>query len=126
MAVPLKWHSRSVLLSFHWMILPILGLGAVSFVISWILTYLTMGIAPKLGFVDKPGGHKVHANPKPLGGGIAIFLGFVLPLVAVLLIVNLTKAPALYRSNTISDELQIALKSGAVRQTRLALTFLGT
>jgi UDP-GlcNAc:undecaprenyl-phosphate GlcNAc-1-phosphate transferase len=99
------------------MILPILGLGAVSFVISWIGTYLIMRIAPKLGFVDKPGGHKVHTNPKPLGGGVAIFLGFALPLVIVLLIVKVSHAP--------SDELQSALRSGAVRQTPMALTFLG-
>ena len=28
-------------------------------------------IAPRLGFVDKPGGRKIHSNPKPLGGGVA-------------------------------------------------------
>ncbi|UCG31823.1 MAG: hypothetical protein JSU68_09165, partial [Phycisphaerales bacterium] len=26
------------------------------------------------GFVDTPAGHKAHARPTPLGGGIAIFL----------------------------------------------------
>src|SRR5690348_14267505 len=99
------------------MILPILGLGAISFIISWIGTYLMIRIAPKLGFVDKPGGHKVHANPKPLGGGVAIFLGFAFPLISVLLIVKMSHAP--------NDELQAALRSGAVRQTPMALIFLG-
>ena len=55
------------------MILSILGLGAISFVISWLGTWAMIRIAPRIGFVDKPGGRKIHANPKPLGGGIAIF-----------------------------------------------------
>src|SRR5207248_10045229 len=38
----------------------------------------------KLGFVDKPGGRKIHENPKPLGGGVAIVWAFVLPLLFVL------------------------------------------
>src|SRR2546429_6486031 len=100
------------------MILPILGLGAVSFVISWILTYLPMRIEAKLGFVDKPGGRKIHANPKPLGGGVAIFLGFALPLIGVLMIVNLSREP--------HDELQAALRGGVIRQTPMAVAFLGT
>jgi UDP-GlcNAc:undecaprenyl-phosphate GlcNAc-1-phosphate transferase len=55
------------------MILPILLLGAASFVLCWLLTLLMIRIAPALGLVDRPGGHKVHEMPKPLGGGVAIF-----------------------------------------------------
>ena len=54
------------------MILPILGLCLASFVISWILTFAMIRIAPRIGFVDKPGHRKIHHNPKPLGGGVAI------------------------------------------------------
>ena len=61
----------------------ILGLGAVSFVISWVVTYVMIRLAPRIGFVDKPGHRKIHENPKPLGGGVAIFLGVVLPLIAI-------------------------------------------
>src|SRR5436305_3204222 len=67
------------------MTLPILAAIAVSFVISWLLTFAMKRNAPRIGFVDKPGGRKIHANPKPLGGGVAIFWAFALPMIAVLI-----------------------------------------
>ena len=70
------------------MLLPILGLGAVSFVLSWLLTWGMIHLAPKVGLVDKPGGRKIHDNPKPLGGGVAIFLGIAIPMLAALAVVN--------------------------------------
>ena len=76
------------------MITPILSLAGVSFVISWIGTWLMKRVAPRLGFVDRPGGRKIHQNPKPLGGGVAILLGFVLPVMVGLLIVALHHAPS--------------------------------
>jgi UDP-GlcNAc:undecaprenyl-phosphate GlcNAc-1-phosphate transferase len=63
----------------------ILGLGVVSFVISWLATFAMIRVAPRIGFVDKPGHRKIHHNPKPLGGGVAIFLGVVIPLLAITL-----------------------------------------
>lgn len=63
----------------------ILGLAGGSFVISWIVTFLMIRIAPKIGFVDKPGHRKIHSNPKPLGGGVAIFVGVFLPLLGVVI-----------------------------------------
>ncbi len=33
--------------------------------------------ARPLGFLDRPGGHKSHTTPTPLGGGLAIWLGVV-------------------------------------------------
>ena len=33
--------------------------------------------APRWGFVDRPGGHKGHRVPTPLGGGVAIWLTIV-------------------------------------------------
>ena len=70
------------------MLLPILGLGAVSFVVSWALTWGMIHAAPKLGLVDKPGVRKIHDHPKPLGGGIAIFLALALPMLGALALVN--------------------------------------
>ena len=61
----------------------ILGLGVVSFVISWAVTFAMIRVAPRIGFVDKPGHRKIHHNPKPLGGGVALFLGVVTPLLIV-------------------------------------------
>ena len=66
----------------------ILALVAISFVVSWLLTFAMIRVAPRLGFVDKPGGRKIHANPKPLGGGVAIFLGIALPMLLGLVLVN--------------------------------------
>ncbi len=34
--------------------------------------------APRWGFVDRPGGHKGHRAPTPLGGGVAIWLTTVI------------------------------------------------
>ena len=59
------------------MVLAILALGATSLVISWLLTAVMIRVAPRVGFVDKPGHRKIHSNPKPLGGGVAIFWAFL-------------------------------------------------
>src|SRR4051812_50166627 len=67
------------------MIAAILGLAVGSFVISWIATFAMIRVAPRIGFVDKPGHRKIHHNPKPLGGGVAIFLGVVLPLLMIVI-----------------------------------------
>jgi len=72
----------------------ILGLAAVSFVISWIVTFAMIRFAPRVGFVDKPGHRKIHHNPKPLGGGVAICFAVVLPLLAVVATAWIFKDPA--------------------------------
>ena len=38
------------------------------------------GCAARLGFLDRPGGHKGHQTPAPLGGGVAIWLATVIVL----------------------------------------------
>jgi len=72
----------------HPMIRTILCLPIASFILSWIATFFIRRIAPKIGFVDNPGHRKIHSNPKPLGGGIAIFLGIALPLIAALILLR--------------------------------------
>ncbi|MDX2038003.1 MAG: MraY family glycosyltransferase [Isosphaeraceae bacterium] len=52
----------------------ILGSAAIAFVVSERLTRLMRFVAPRLGFVDKPGGRKAHKAPTPLGGGVAIWM----------------------------------------------------
>lgn len=37
------------------------------------------GLAPRWGLIDRPDARKVHSTPTPLGGGIAIWLGVLLP-----------------------------------------------
>jgi len=51
-----------------------LGLVAVSFALSAGFCALARLWAPRLGFLDRPGGHKGHGRPVPLGGGVAIWL----------------------------------------------------
>jgi UDP-GlcNAc:undecaprenyl-phosphate GlcNAc-1-phosphate transferase len=52
-----------------------------SFLVSLSIAFLIRRIAPKIGLVDRPGQHKAHAAPTPMGGGLAIWAGVVLPLV---------------------------------------------
>lgn len=77
------------------MILPTLSLALLSFAISWLGTWMMKHMAPRMGFVDRPGGRKIHGQPKPLGGGVAIFWAFALPMLAGLAIVQWGHPPAL-------------------------------
>lgn len=74
--------------------LPTLCLPLISFVIAWVGTYWMKRIAPKIGFVDKPGHRKIHYVPKPLGGGVAIFLGIALPFIAGMVAVVILPSPS--------------------------------
>jgi UDP-GlcNAc:undecaprenyl-phosphate/decaprenyl-phosphate GlcNAc-1-phosphate transferase len=102
------------------MIFPILCLPAISFIISWLATLLIRRLALKIGFVDKPGGRKVHANPKPLGGGIAIFAAVAIPLLAALAL--LSSLP----SNGSGARWNPAYIRGAKEHSPLALGMIGT
>ena len=50
-----------------------------SFVVSWLVARVLIGRAAAWGFVDEPGERKVHTRPTPLGGGLAIWAGVVIP-----------------------------------------------
>jgi UDP-GlcNAc:undecaprenyl-phosphate GlcNAc-1-phosphate transferase len=41
----------------------------------WSLTFLMRRMAPHWGLIDRPNARKVHQNPIPLGGGVAIAVG---------------------------------------------------
>lgn len=103
-------------------LLPILGLGIGSFALSWLITAAMIRIAPRIGFVDKPGHRKIHSNPKPLGGGIAIFLAFAVPLLAGLSIFPyLAHYPEIVGPNA---EHFAKLQRGVIQQTPMAWTFI--
>ncbi len=51
-----------------------LFLFAGSFILSLSLTTLLIYFAPRLGFTDLPGERKIHNQPIPYGGGVAIFI----------------------------------------------------
>jgi UDP-GlcNAc:undecaprenyl-phosphate GlcNAc-1-phosphate transferase len=47
--------------------------------VSWLAAFAIKRVAPRFGLLDKPGARKVHTVPTPLGGGIAIYLGVLVP-----------------------------------------------
>jgi UDP-GlcNAc:undecaprenyl-phosphate GlcNAc-1-phosphate transferase len=98
----------------------ILCLALIGFVLSWMTTLFVRRFAPRIGFVDRPGGRKIHANPKPLGGGIAIFTGVALPLIAVLALLH-TKSFGEH-----SGRYNPAYVRGAIEKTPLALGLLAS
>ena len=54
--------------------------------VSCLGTGLMRTLAPRWGLMDQPASRKVHLVPTPLGGGIGIWLGVVVPLLAALAI----------------------------------------
>ncbi len=51
-----------------------------SLTVAWGAGWLLRRMAPRWGLIDRPGARKVHSAPVPLGGGLAIWLGLVVPL----------------------------------------------
>jgi UDP-GlcNAc:undecaprenyl-phosphate GlcNAc-1-phosphate transferase len=54
-----------------------------SAILTVILTPVVRALAPALGLIDLPGERKVHVQPTPRGGGIAIFLGVLIPAMVI-------------------------------------------
>ena len=67
--------------------MPFLYVAFVSFLLGVIFILVARRIALRIGFVDRPAQRKFHAHPKPLGGGIAIFLASSLTVILGLLVV---------------------------------------
>ena len=59
--------------------------------VSGLLALVLRHVAPRLGLVDEPGHRKVHAEPVPFGGGLAIWAGVVAPLAAGQLVLSVWK-----------------------------------
>jgi UDP-GlcNAc:undecaprenyl-phosphate GlcNAc-1-phosphate transferase len=51
--------------------------------ISWAAAFLVRQYGPDFGFVDRPGHRKIHTRPMPTSGGLAIWLGVVIPLLTL-------------------------------------------
>ena len=66
----MKWSSEGVIAVF----------GLIAFFASYLAGFLVRLVAPRLGWVDMPGGRKMHPRPTPTAGGFAIWLGVTLPL----------------------------------------------
>jgi len=53
------------------------------FVVSTAVTGVVRRLAPGWGLIDQPGARKKHTVPTPLGGGLGIACGVLVPLIAV-------------------------------------------
>jgi UDP-GlcNAc:undecaprenyl-phosphate/decaprenyl-phosphate GlcNAc-1-phosphate transferase len=51
-----------------------------AFLVSIVATRLMKSLSPKWGLIDQPAARKVHLTPTPLGGGVGIWLGVMLPM----------------------------------------------
>ncbi len=62
--------------------LPWLILGSVvpSACVCWAAAWIVRRWGPRLGLIDRPGLRKIHEKPMPTSGGLAIWLGLVVPL----------------------------------------------
>jgi UDP-GlcNAc:undecaprenyl-phosphate GlcNAc-1-phosphate transferase len=77
-------------MGFGTLLLPVLAAG---FVLAAVLVPLSRRLAQRLGVVDHPGPRKVHAEPTPRMGGVAVFASFTTVVTAGFLL-----APALSQS----------------------------
>jgi UDP-GlcNAc:undecaprenyl-phosphate/decaprenyl-phosphate GlcNAc-1-phosphate transferase len=58
-------------------VVPYLIVGLVAGVITFVTTPLVRWFSTRVGAIDHPSDRKVHANPTPTLGGLAIFLGMI-------------------------------------------------
>jgi UDP-GlcNAc:undecaprenyl-phosphate GlcNAc-1-phosphate transferase len=60
-------------------VLPVCAFASAA-ILAAVATLVARRFATARGFVDQPGGHKGHATPTALGGGIAITLAIIIPI----------------------------------------------
>ena len=85
-----------------------------AFWVSFLLTGLMRWVAPRMGLIDKPAARKVHVVPTPLGGGIGIWCGVVLPLVVAQIMIQFwMKSPPSWMPLELKEHL-----AGAVFRSR--------
>jgi len=85
------------------MLLFVLACIVPSFLISLCVTGAMRWIAPRIGLVDLPAARKVHKTPTPLGGGIGIVCGVVVPLVGAELFAKVLVNNDALRSRFLQD-----------------------
>ena len=60
------------------------AVALIAFVTALLATPLVRRLAPHVGMLDATGERRMHDQPKPRIGGIAVFLGFAFALFSVL------------------------------------------
>ena len=72
----------------------ILGCTIPSMIVCWAAGFAVRRWGPRFGLVDRPGHRKIHETPLPTSGGLAIWLGIVLPLlVGQIVLWGLSESP---------------------------------
>ena len=67
-----------------------------SLLMAWLATFAARRLAPRWGLIDRPDERKVHVEPTPMGGGIGIAIGVLLPfLIGQILLVMAINSPAI-------------------------------
>lgn len=60
----------------------VLGSVLPAALVAWACGFVVRRVGPRWGWMDRPGPRKVHHQPVPTSGGVAIWLGIVAPLAA--------------------------------------------
>ncbi len=94
----------------------VLGCLLPAFWVSFLATGAMRWIAPRFGLIDRPSARKVHLIPTPLGGGVGIWAGVVIPF-AIAQLLLLTMRPQI--ENWLPASLLIHLEGAAFRSTEL-------
>ena len=71
------WFTDQALAGITEHLLPGLWPLIVALVVTAIAVPLAIRLSPRLGLVAQPGGRHAHANPTPMLGGFAMYLGFL-------------------------------------------------
>ncbi|MBN2023865.1 MAG: undecaprenyl/decaprenyl-phosphate alpha-N-acetylglucosaminyl 1-phosphate transferase [Pirellulales bacterium] len=65
------------------------AIGLVTYLVASVLSTVIASLASRVGFVDRPDGNrKIHKNPTPLGGGLALFLTVAIAIVLLRVVPN--------------------------------------
>lgn len=88
----------------------------VSAIASFLLTPLVRRLAFALGAIDMPAGRKIHAEPMPRMGGLAVFLAFCVPWLGLYLLDN--RITAVFQSY---EKLFLALVLGSTAMLLLGI-----
>src|SRR4051812_7436674 len=72
------------------LVLFVAGAALPSLLVSWLVAWLVRRWAPQWGLIDQPNAaRKVHSTPTPLGGGLAIWAGVIMPFALGQLVLSL-------------------------------------
>jgi UDP-GlcNAc:undecaprenyl-phosphate GlcNAc-1-phosphate transferase len=87
-----------------------------AFLVSLLATTGVKRCASRWGLIDQPGDRKVHVSPTPLGGGIGVWLGVLLPVfaaqVAAAMISGMETVPAWFPPELAKHAAGVTYRSG--------------